>query len=231
MSESLIEFPSGVLVKEQLLEYIKEGKIGFTPNVDKFQIQMHSIDLRLGYSFMVPKLWGMTEKGREAFLIDYVDDRNRFEIVELEHKQYFEILPKESVVVTSLEEISLPNDLMAVLYPRSSITRRGLAVDLTGIVDAGYAGKLLIPVTNNTSSQIIRVYPGERFCQIVFYPLSGITKLIKGRWYKKDIVVGRVSERKKIEEEYILKGKIKELKQKYKLPDPEKKPAKSPAKK
>lgn len=209
---------SGVLVKDQILQYLKEGGLKFSPQIDTFQIQSHSVDLRLGYSFMVPKLWGMTEKGREAFLVDYMDERQRFELIELEHHQFFDLLPKESVVASTLEEVSLPNDLMAVLYPRSSINRKGLSVDLSGIVDAGYEGKLLIPITNNTQNQVVRIYPGERFCQLVFYPLSQPVKVIQSRWHKKDIIVGRLSERSRAEEKLISKGKIKELKQKFSLP-------------
>lgn len=209
--------PAAVLIKKQILEYLNQGKLKFTPQVDSLQIQAHSIDLRLGYTFMVPKLWGMTEKGREAFLIDYLDNRQRFEAIELEHKQFFDLLPKESVVATSLEEVSVPNDLMAVLYPRSSINRKGLSVDLSGIVDAGYEGKLLIPITNNTSSQVIRLYPGERFCQLVFYPLNQEVETIQSRWHKKDLVIGRLSEKKKTEEKLIAKGEIKKLKEKFAL--------------
>lgn len=207
---------NGILTKGQVLDYIKDGHLKFSPEIDSFQIQSHSVDLRLGYSFMIPKLWGQTEKGREAYLVDYLDERERFEIIELEHKQFFDILPKESVVATTLEEVSLPNDLMAVLYPRSSINRKGLTVDLSGIIDAGYEGRLLIPITNHTS-HVIRLYPGERFCQLVFYPLSQKVKPVPSRWHKKDIIIGRLSERKKVEEKLITKGKIKELKQKYSI--------------
>ena len=67
---------------------------------------------------------------------------------------------------------------MGVLYPRSSVNRRGLSVDLTGIVDAHYSGHLMIPILNKTTSQIIRIYPGERICQIVLQKLaSGLTKV------------------------------------------------------
>jgi dCTP deaminase len=209
---------AGTLVKDEILDYIKSEKLRFSPALDTFQIQSHSIDLRLGYTFMVPKLWGLTEKGREAFFIDYLDERQRFEVIELENKQFFDLLPKESVVASTLEEVALPNDLMAVLYPRSSVNRKGLAVDLSGIVDAGYEGRLLIPITNNTSSQVIRIYPGERICQLVFYPLSKPVKPEKSRWHKSDIVVGRRSEKKKVEETLIAKGKIRELKTKFALP-------------
>ncbi len=207
---------TGILTKKQVLEYIKEGKLKFSPEIDAFQVQSHSVDLRLGYSFMVPRRWSLTEKGREAFLVDYLDERDRFEIVELEHKQFFDLLPQESVVATTLELVSLPDDLMAVLYPRSSINRKGLSVDLSGIIDAGYEGRLLIPITNNTS-HVIRLYPGERFCQLVFYPLSHPVKVKQSRWHKKDIVIGRLSEKNKTEERMIVKGDIKGLKQKYSI--------------
>jgi deoxycytidine triphosphate deaminase len=98
----------GILTKSQILEYIEAEKVRFSPAIDSFQIQSHSVDLRLGYSFMIPKLWSLTEKGREAFLIDYLDETERFELVELEHKQFFDLLPKESVVASTLEEVSLP---------------------------------------------------------------------------------------------------------------------------
>lgn len=214
--------PSAVLVKDQILDYLKSGKLAFTPELDSLQIQSHSIDLRLGYSFMVPKLWGMTDRGREAFLIDYIDKRERFEVVELEKKQFFDLLPKESVVATTLEEVSIPDDLMAVLYPRSSVNRKGLGVDLSGIVDAGYQGRLLIPITNNTTSQVIRIYPGERFCQLVFYPLNRSVPVIKSRWHKTDIIIGRKSERHKVEEKLIYKGDIRELKKNFSLTKPAK---------
>ncbi len=208
---------AGTLIKEEILDYIDRQEISFTPALDSFQMQAHSIDLRLGYTFMVPKLWGLTEKGREAFFIDYLDNRQRFEVVELEHKQFFDLLPKESVVASTLEEVKIPNDLMAVLYPRSSVNRKGLSVDLSGIVDAGYEGRLLIPITNNTSSQVIRIYPGERICQLVFYPLSQAVKPTKSRWHKSDTIVGRRSEKKKIEEKMVMKGEIKKLKQQFPL--------------
>ena len=115
----------------------------------------------------------------------------------------------------------LSNDLMAVLYPRSSVNRKGLAIDLSGIVDAGYEGRLVIPIRNNTS-QVIRLYPGERFCQLVFYPLNQPIKIERSRWHKSDTIVGRKSEKKKAEELYISKGRIKELKLKFALPAPKK---------
>ena len=105
---------------------------------------------------------------------------------------------------------------MAVLYPRSSVNRKGLSVDLTGIIDAGYEGVLTLPVQNNTASQIIRIYPGERFCQLVFETLNETVTTRKSRWHLKD-VVERGDKEKKAETELVVKGDIKSLKEKFEL--------------
>lgn len=205
-----------ILTKKQILERIKKGELVFTPPLDKFQLQPQSVDLRLGFTFLVPKVWEMTSVGRVALQTDYGENRNHLEVVELEEGQYFEILPREFIIVSTLESLKLPSDLMGILYPRSSVNRRGLSVDLSGIVDARYEGNLIIPVRNNTQTQVIRVYPGERFCQIVFYPLASKTRGTS-RYQKKDIIVGVLKERSTKETRLIKKGKIRELKKLYKL--------------
>ncbi|MEX1014734.1 MAG: dCTP deaminase [Candidatus Paceibacterota bacterium] len=212
------------LSKRQILERIEKGEIGFKPSLDHFQLQSHSVDLRLGYTFIIPKNWHLTDKGREALHIDHFN-KNRpqyFDTLELEKGQYFDLLPQEYVLVSTLEQIRVPNDLMSILYPRSSTNRRGLSVDLTGIIDSGYEGQLVVPIKNNTSSQTIRLYPGERFVQVTFERLDEAVEIEKSRYHKKDIVEGFIrtkSEIKHNEEEIqlIQKGEIRELKEKFKI--------------
>lgn len=206
-----------ILTKKEILDRIKKGELSFDPPLDKFQLQPHSVDLRLGFTFLVPKRWQMVPVGRSALFTGYGESRTHFEVIELEKGQYFEILPRELVVVSTIEKIKVPTDLMGVLYPRSSLSRRGLSVDLSGIVEAGYEGTLINPVRNNTQIQTIRVYPGERFCQIVFYPLASKIRPRKSRYQNKDVVVGVLKERSSREMSLIKKGKVGELKRRYKL--------------
>jgi dCTP deaminase len=206
-----------VLTKKEILEKIKEGSIAFSPGIDRFQIQAHSVDLRIGFTFIVPKSAILSPEGRQALKVDYGENRRYFDVVELEAGQYFEILPGEFIGISTLERVKVPQDVMGVLYPRSSINRRGLSVDLSGIIDAGFEGNLLVPVRNNTTSQVIRIYPGERFCQIVFEDLAGKVAARESRYHKKDAVVGVLKEMNAAEERCIRKGKIKELKAKFPL--------------
>lgn len=207
-----------VLTKADILQYVKEGKVAFNPALDTFQMQAHSVDLRLGFTFLVPKSWHVTEAGRESLHIDYFapDKKEYFDVVELERGQFFDLLPGEHVLVSSLESLKIPDDLMAVMYPRSSTNRKGISVDLTGIIDSGYEGQLVIPVRNNTQYQTVRLYPGERFCQVVFEKLAHDVAARKSRYHQRDIIDGvdvdSLQEERDTEIMLIIAGDIRKLK-------------------
>jgi hypothetical protein len=86
-------------------------------------------------------------------------------------------------------------------------------VDLTGIVDAGYEGQLIIPVKNHTA-QVIRLYPGERFCQVVFEELKETIEPRKSRHHLKDIV-DEPAQEDTTEMDLIGNGKITMLKKEH----------------
>lgn len=209
-----------ILSREDILQQMDCGGLSFSPSIDRFQLQQHSVDLRLGFTFLIPKLWEMTNAGRVAVQSDHLTKnakKQQFDIIELEEGQTFDILPGEYVAVTTLESIKLSKNLMGILYPRSSVNRRGLSVDLTGIIDAGYEGTLLIPVTNNTNSQVIRMYPGERFCQVVFESISNLSNIQESRWHKTDVIVNLQDERSEDEMTLVRAGQISTLKKDFPL--------------
>lgn len=213
-----------VVVKHELIELIKSGELKFTPNLDSLQFRPHAIDLRIGYKFRVPKRVFAPDKnisGRSATVLDHLSVNGgqfmHYEEITLKPGQYFDVLPGEWIMGFTLESVNIKsNTLMAVLYPRSSVNRRGLGLDLTGIVDSGYSGNLMIPIHNTTSMQVLRLYPGERMCQLVFERLEQPVR---------EGYVGRYSgsgkpylnEKETREIELITAGKIHTLKQEFKL--------------
>ena len=206
-----------VLTKKEILVKIKDKTLWFDPPLDKFQLQAHSIDLRIGFDFIIPRSWALTKEGRVALKVDYGENKKYLEVISLKPGQFFEILPGEFIGISTLEKVKIPEGLMAVLYPRSSINRRGLSVDLSGIIDAGFEGNLLVPVRNNTTSQTIRIYPGERFCQVVLEDLSSQISKPEGRYQKANMSVGVLKERNQVEERLVRKGDIKKLKKSFML--------------
>jgi dCTP deaminase len=207
-----------ILTKKEIVERVKSGSLSFKPELDIFQLQAHSVDLRLGYTFMIPKMWHMTPKGRESLDITHFDKRNNeyFEVIELEQGQYFELLPGEYILVSTLESLKMPTDLMGVLYPRSSTNRKGLSLDLTGLIDAGYDGQLVLPIRNNTRSQAVRLYPGERLCQVAFEELKAEVTPRESKYHQKDIIEGVIMEKRE-EADLIAAGDMKTLKDKFKV--------------
>lgn len=208
-----------ILTKKEILSRIKSGSISFKPEIDSFQLQGHSVDLRLGFTFMIPKSWHLTPKGREALDVTHFDKNSHeyFDVIELEQGQYFDLLPHEYILVATFEKIKVPEDIMAVLYPRSSTNRKGMSLDLTGIVDAGYEGQLILPIRNNTHSQVVRLYPGERLCQIVFESLGESVEHRKSKYHQHDVIDGFKKEKKE-EVDFIMSGNMKGLKESFKLP-------------
>ena len=205
-----------VLVRGEIEARIARGELVFTPELDALQLQAHSVDLRLGFTFLVPRQWEVSERGRVALTFDHLEGGDQhFDVVELEPGQYFEVLVGEGVIASTLERITLPSDLVGQLYPRSSVNRQGLAVDLSGIVDAGYQGNLIIPVRNNSHSRVVRIYPGERFCQLTFTTLTSPAVPRPSRYQNKDIIVGVLPEQDKDEMALIRAGHIAELKQRF----------------
>lgn len=213
-----------VLVKREIVEHIKNGDLEFSPSLDELQFRPHSIDLRLGFTFRVPKHVVDKSKGRSALILDHYSLNNghysNFDQIVLKPGQHFDILPGESIMGFSYEKLKIKSMmLMGILYPRSSVNRRGLAVDLTGIIDAGYSGYLMFPIHNNTSMQVIRIYPGERICQVVFERLDiPVSHGYEGRYSntsKMKTSLSYVSESSKREIKYIREGKINQLKKEF----------------
>lgn len=163
-----------ILTNPQLLEMITKNELSFSPNLDGYQIQPASIDLRIGWSFYIPYTWKYTEQGRIAVVADYMDystTHENYQLLKLKPGQYFEIMPGESIIASTLERIKMNNDqLIGMLTPRNSAARRGLSIQ-SGLVNPHFDGHLTIPIQNN-SHHVLKIYPGERLCQVIFHKLD-----------------------------------------------------------
>ncbi len=163
-----------VFGKKKILEYIKDGKLVFSPAVDAFQIQPNSVDLRIGWTFYVSESAQYGEAGRVAVEPDYLTkgmNKDYVKMIKLKPGQYFELLPGELMLVSSLEKVDFTSgDFMGILHPRSSMVRRGFVIQ-GGVVDVKWSGHLVIPVLNSTA-HALKLYPGERAYQLVLHQMT-----------------------------------------------------------
>ena len=130
----------------------------------------------------------------------------------------------EFVIGTSLERIELgAMNLMAILFPRTSTNRRGIDLSLSGIIDTGYKGHLIFPMKNEAGDQVIRVYPGERVCQVIFQelnqPLTAEEANLHGLTAAKYTESGSQGFKldKQNERDLLITGQLQNLKTQFKL--------------
>ena len=102
---------------------------------------------------------------------------------------------------------------------------RGRTTEAVSRLHCERRGQLAMPIKNNTRSQTIRLYPGERFCQIVFESLSSPADIRKSRYHHKDIIEGFISRNDNVsknsdedtEATLIMSGDIKKLKSEHSI--------------
>ena len=154
-----------VLSDRTIKEELASGRLGIEP-LDENAIQPASVDLRLDRSFRV-------FRATSRPFVDVrqpVDDLT--ELVSIESEQPFIIQPGAFCLASTIERITLPDDIVARVDGKSSLGRLGLLVHATaGYVDPGWTGKLTLELSNQ-SQMPIGLYYGMRIAQISFLRLT-----------------------------------------------------------
>lgn len=127
-------------------------------------LQSESYDLAIGNRIATLK--------KEVCCVDISNQKEIDSIyneVELPSSGYI-ISPKEYVLVSLRENISLPENLTAHIRPRTRFTRLGLIVS-DQHCNSTYTGNLKIGLFNATN-YAIKIFPGVRIAQIIFEELK-----------------------------------------------------------
>jgi dCTP deaminase len=150
-----------VLSDRSIREEIDAGRIVIDP-FDSGLIQPSSVDVRVDSRFRV------FQNSRYP----YIDVRQPMddltELVEVEGDEPFILHPGEFVLGQTLEQVTLPDDLVARLEGKSSLGRLGLLIHSTaGFVDSGFSGNLTLELSN-VANLPITIYTGMPIGQISF---------------------------------------------------------------
>ena len=97
---------------------------------------------------------------------------------------FIDLIPG-TYIITYNEIVHLPNSIMALARPRSSLLRCGVTID-TAVWDAGYSGRSqsLMVVYN---PQGFRLQRNARIVQLIFLPLTGETDGYQGIYQEENI--------------------------------------------
>jgi dCTP deaminase len=142
-----------------------------TPIIDRAsQVGPASVDVRLGNDFI-------NTRKRSIAAFDAADPDAAERVRDYQTHVYVPfgsslvIHPGELVLGGTLEYLSVPSDLVGLVIGRSSWGRLGLVIATATKVDPGFRGILTLELVNQGSVPI-RLYPGTRIAQLVFYPVE-----------------------------------------------------------
>ena len=154
-----------VLSDRTIERLIGEGRIAIDP-YDASLLQPSSVDVRVDRYFRV------FHNARYPFIDVKQPQEELTEEVEIADDQPFILHPGEFVLGSTLERVTLPDDLVARLEGKSSLGRLGLLIHSTaGFIDPGWDGHVTLELSN-VANLPITIYHGMKIGQISFMQLT-----------------------------------------------------------
>ena len=158
-----------VLSDVDLQAALEAGEIVISPSPDMAsQLGACSLDLRLGNEFRV------FERTRNAFIDPrgHIDWDSFTRVVQVADDEPFIMHPQELVLAATIEEITLPANILGRLEGRSSLGRLGIIVHGTApLFFPGFNGRAVMEL-GNIGPMPVALYPGMRICAFTFERLS-----------------------------------------------------------
>ena len=154
-----------VLSDRTIRRLLEEGRIGIDP-YDESLIQPSSVDVRVDRFFRV------FHNNRYPYIDVREEQEDLTELVEVEDDSPFVLHPGEFVLGSTLERVTLPDDLVARLEGKSSLGRLGLLIHSTaGFIDPGWDGHVTLELAN-VANLPITVYAEMKIGQLSFVQLT-----------------------------------------------------------
>lgn len=150
-----------ILSDRTLFKMLEEGTLSITP-LDKEQVQPASVDIRLGDTFSI------VEDLSTGIIT--LKDEVRYKTISTDT---YILLPGQFVLATTMEYVSLPDNLTAFVEGRSSLGRLGLFIQNAGWVDPGFKGEITLELFN-ANRCAIELKAGRRVGQLVFAEMDDI---------------------------------------------------------
>lgn len=144
---------------------IDNGRVVLDP-WDPAMIQPSSVDVRLD------KYFRLFDNHKYPYIDPAQDQPELTRLLEVEPTEGFVLHPGEFVLASTLETVTLPDDLAARVEGKSSLGRLGLLTHATaGFVDPGFSGHVTLELSNVATLPIM-LWPGMKIGQLAFFRLS-----------------------------------------------------------
>jgi dCTP deaminase len=161
----------------------QEGGIFLDPLLRPNQVGSVTIDLRVGYDFLVSVLTrrpaielaapaGSRKRGVQSY---FQETRRRL-------GERFVLYPHQLVLATTVEYLSLPNNVFADISVRSSYARLGLGVQTS--LQPGWRGTIPLELFNHGNTPV-ELIVGSCICQAKFFEIDEDVRYVDGTMERK----------------------------------------------
>jgi dCTP deaminase len=150
------------------------GYLTITPTPDVSKIKGISVDLRLGHQFRVftDHNTGFIDLSGARNDLQATVDRIMGSEINLSEDEIFYLHPGELALASTLESVTIPDDLVGWLDGRSSLARLGLMVHVTAHrIDPGWSGQIVLEM-HNMGKLPLGLRPGMDICAINFETMT-----------------------------------------------------------
>lgn len=90
------------------------------------------------------------------------------------------LAPGAFKLASTRERFTMPDDVVAIMHDKSSLARRGLAVQNT-IAEPGWRGFLTLELTNHGEA-LLKLKAGDAICQAVFHRVDRSSARYTGKY-------------------------------------------------
>jgi len=174
-----------VLGAKKLLKLVKTKKL--VENLSERELKNPEgagFDLRIGelYELSGKGFLGVGERETPKIKLIAKTDKKKVKKVPLQPRVYY--------LMKTIEKLNLPENLLALFTPRSTLYRSGIYI-FGGQTAPGYRGELTTGIYNFRDKEF-ELEMGSRVLHLMFFEVKGKSNLYRGQWQD-----GRVSTKKK----------------------------------
>ena len=144
-----------ILTDTSILKF-KDNGISVEPWIQE-NVQSASIDLTLGNTFLLPY--------KEGVAVDLTKDKIEYQKLTVDE---IIIDPKEFLLATTKEIITLSNDFVGFVEGKSSIGRCGLSIQNAPLINPGFSGAITLELYN-ASENFLKITKDMHICQLILF--------------------------------------------------------------
>jgi dCTP deaminase len=156
-----------VLTGNEIRKLIEKKELQIEPFEEEI-VRENGLDLRIGEEYAIYAF-----NNQVIDVCELTSSNHLFSKVQAKDGR-IAIPPNKFVLLTTLEYVKFPRNVVGLCNLRSTLARYGLTIPPT-IVDAGFEGNLTIEVVNSSNNYIV-LRPRVRFLHVILVKTEGEAK-------------------------------------------------------